>query len=108
MVAILNSAQQSVDLWDLGTGEKTLSLEGAVAGLSLTWSPSGDRVIGVGGGKLKVWDTQTGRRLLTRSEPSNAEAFLGFLPDGNKLVGLSTFYFEVPNVPAFWDVTPTE
>ena len=65
----------AVKVWDAGTGQETLALEGHADGVwCVAFSPDGQRIAsGSGDGTVKVWDAATGRETLTlkgHTEPS--------------------------------------
>jgi serine/threonine protein kinase/WD40 repeat protein len=88
----LDAQPAAVTVWDVGTGEKLLTLRGEAESVhSLCFSTDGKRLVSAGErkpdyGEVKVWDVTGGREVLTLS----AEPGLGhvhFSPDGHRLLG---------------------
>jgi len=63
---------------------------------SVAFSPDGKRVAG----SLKVWDTQTGQKLLTLQGHTGAIFHIVISPDGNRLASASADSVKI------WDATP--
>jgi WD40 repeat protein len=51
----------------------------------LAYSPDGARLAGEGRGWVRVWDTTTGRELLTLKGPTDGSAGVAFSPNGTRL-----------------------
>jgi WD40 repeat protein len=87
-----------VKIWDLDSGLETLSLKEPYSLIYyLAFSPDGKRVAGAvdavsvhrqadSPGKIKVWDSGTGREILTITGRSSAYTSVAFSPDGKRLV----------------------
>jgi WD40 repeat protein len=65
-------------------------------------------------GAVKLWDTQTGREVLTLGAPSEHASLVAFSPDGKRLATVSTeqpFNWLIPTPSTrvrIWDATPLE
>lgn len=79
-------------VWDAGTGERILTLEGhADIILDLAWSPDGRRIATAGvDGEAKVWDVRTGAELLTLTGHTSIVSGVAFAPDG-RLVATASY-----------------
>jgi WD40 repeat protein/serine/threonine protein kinase len=91
-----------IRLWNSRTGKLLATLRGhAAAAAGLAWSPNGKRLASASrDGSLKIWDTASGRELLTLSAGSQPMA-PAFSPDGNRLATLCA-----DGVLRIWDATP--
>ncbi|WP_438024701.1 AAA family ATPase [Sorangium sp. So ce233] len=73
---VSTSADATLRVWDLATGQLVATLEGHTAPVtSCAFSPDGQRIVSVSfdgsaGGVLKVWDIETGQLLSTSEGPS--------------------------------------
>jgi uncharacterized protein (TIGR03067 family) len=87
-------ADNTVDLWDVASGEKLHTLEGhTVPILKVTFSPDGKTLASITGswlpndvvGELKLWDVATGtERVALKGHPDRGSC-LAFSPDGKTL-----------------------
>jgi WD40 repeat protein len=61
------SNDQTVKVWDVATGQETLTLKGHTSGvLSVAFSPDGQRLASASNDQtVKVWDIATGQETLT-------------------------------------------
>jgi hypothetical protein len=91
----------TVKIWDLATGEATLSIQGDISWVpSLAFSPDGRRLATAGtNGTVRVWDSATGQELLTLKHASAVEA-VTFSPDGRRLASAS-----IDGIAKVWDAT---
>jgi WD40 repeat protein len=103
------SKDWTVRLWEPSTGKELRILErpttpGGHPILSVAFSPDSQRLAGAGGG-LKVWDTQTGRLLLSLDEIKDTVKCVAFSPDGKRLVsaGGSRTNLDQPGEVYIWD-----
>ncbi len=80
--------EHDIHVWDLKKMTRSTILEGCRnAGLSLEFTPDGDRLLSQGfEGTIRLWDWRTGRQVLQR--PGNLE--LRGSIDGRLLIGLDT------------------
>jgi WD40 repeat protein len=79
-----------IQVWDLRTGQPTLSLPpqpGAASGVA--FSPDGRRLAGAAGPTAQVWDTLTGRRILSLMGHAGTVTGVCFQPDGRRLATAS-------------------
>jgi WD40 repeat protein len=93
-----------IRLWDSRTGKLLATLRGhAAAAAGLAWSPNGKRLASASrDGSLKIWDTASGRELLTLFAGSQPMA-PAFSPDGNRLAAWCA-----DGLLRIWDATPRE
>ena len=92
------SNDRSVKLWDPATGQLAASFEGhADPVTAVAFSPNGERFASGSATytryraqnerhNVRVWDTATGRSLLTLQEPSGGIYSTAFSPDGTRLL----------------------
>jgi WD40 repeat protein len=81
------SKGESLMLWSTGSWalERTWSLPGT--GRALAFAPQGPRLAVAGDGEAAIWDANTGRKLLTLSNPGSSQATeIAWSPDGNRVV----------------------
>jgi WD40 repeat protein/predicted Ser/Thr protein kinase len=83
------SAQGSVKIWDAGTGRELLDLRASGPVYSLAYSPEGGRLAS-GGGYIaqavsSVWDTESGREVVTLKGHSDIIFTVAFSPDGKRI-----------------------
>jgi WD40 repeat protein len=99
-----------VAVWDADGGRQVLGFRahaGAVMGLAFT--PDGDRMatasfgLKSGRGELKLWDTHSGRELLTLP----GQSAVAFSPDGRLLAAPTTSELTRPGTVTVWDATPS-
>jgi WD40 repeat protein/serine/threonine protein kinase len=107
------SLDHTVKVWDALTGQPTLTLKGHTAAVtSIAFSPDGKRLATGGGGQwgagggvglrlnlarspradraeVKVWDTQTGKELLTLPASLGIVGSVAFSPDSKRLASAS-------------------
>jgi WD40 repeat protein/serine/threonine protein kinase len=77
-----------IKVWDVQTGQETLSLNGLTDGVSsVAFSPDGKRLVsGSWDETVKVWDAQTGQQTLIFLEHTGAVLSVAFSPDGKRVV----------------------
>jgi WD40 repeat protein len=82
------SADQTVKVWDLATGQvvHTLTGHGGVV-RSVAYSPDGTRIVSGGGedGMITVWDAANGDRLLKFKAHNGWTNSVAFSPDGSRV-----------------------
>jgi WD40 repeat protein len=75
-----------VNVWGAETGEELFTVGGqGVHVLSVAWSPDGTRLAAASSHGLTVWDADTGKELLPRSQ-ARAGSMLAWSPDSKRLV----------------------
>lgn len=82
-----------VAIWDVQTGNRLRTFEGAEGDLSnnLVFSLDGTKIIaGSGSGKLRVWDTQSGELLQNMQGPATKVNFVALSPDGARIAASYT------------------
>lgn len=82
------SADRSITLWDVASGEQTATLTGhrdAVA--ALAWSPDGARLASAGslGDRVIVWDVDSGEALARLTAGAGGVFSVAWSPDGTRL-----------------------
>ena len=79
-----SSDDQTIRMWDVGTGECLRSLEGHTgAVLSIAFNPEGDRLVsGSADQTLKLWDVATGECLQTLQGHSQSIKTVAISRDG--------------------------
>jgi eukaryotic-like serine/threonine-protein kinase len=76
----------TVKVWDLATGQETVTLGRGGSVYSVTFSPDGKRLASAGTGKtVKVWDVATGQETLTLKGHTAEVWTVAFSPDGSRL-----------------------
>jgi WD40 repeat protein/serine/threonine protein kinase len=81
------AADNTVKIWDVHTGQVTLSLKGLTG--NVVFSPDGRRLAsGSDGNTVKIWDAQTGQEILT-IKGRNSGWNMAFSLDGKRLATIS-------------------
>jgi WD40 repeat protein len=93
-------------VWDAQTGQQTLALDGHTGPIhSMAFSPDGKCLVSGSGdgfdqqgtrlpGGVKVWDTRTGKEILSLKGDTVWVYSVAFSPDGKRLVSVSGGYAE--------------
>jgi nucleoside phosphorylase len=86
------STDQTLKVWDLGTGELLTTLEGHADRVNAcAVTPDGRRVVSVSWDQtLKVWDLETGELLSTLEGHVHWATAYAMTPDGRRVVSVST------------------
>jgi eukaryotic-like serine/threonine-protein kinase len=98
-------------LWDVATGQRTLTFRTNAAGLrNLAFHPDGSRVataafdpVAQGRGGIQLWDTITGQEILTLP----GQLAVTFSPDGHQLAGAAAGNLTRPGSVLIWEAPPT-
>jgi WD40 repeat protein len=80
-----SSWDETVRVWDPGTGRILASLEGSWC-TRCAWSPCGKRVLTVDWKSFSVWDWRHGRRLFTVATEADGHLFW---PSGSRIIALA-------------------
>jgi len=101
------SADKTVKLWDVATGEEILTLSGHTGSVTcLAFNSDGTRVVATCEGAIRVWDLPDGRETLSL-EPGDWEtvASIAFSPDGKLLAAADGQVDVWPGFIRFWDAS---
>ena len=81
------SDDKLVKVWDVQTGQQTLSLKGHTGYVwSVAFSPDGKRIASASYDQtVKVWDTHTGQEVLTLKGHTDFVSSVAFSPDGKRI-----------------------
>ncbi len=85
------SGDETVKVWDAGTGQETLTLKGHGGRVrSVVFSPDGQRLASASeDATVKVWDAGTGQETLTLRGHTSSVLSVAFSPDGRWLASAS-------------------
>jgi WD40 repeat protein/serine/threonine protein kinase len=99
---VSGSFDKTVKVWDLTTGQATLTLKGHTNGVtSVAFSPDGKRLASAShDNTVKVWDATTGQAILTLKGHTGLVSSVAFSPDGKRLVSAGDFN----NTAKVWDL----
>jgi eukaryotic-like serine/threonine-protein kinase len=86
-----------VKVWNIASGQETVSLKGLTSQCFLSFSPDARRIVSDSGGTIQVWNAITGEELLAFTDHGPLE--LWFSADSKLLNGL------VDNFIKTWDAT---
>ncbi len=85
---VSSSDDGSARIWDITPAQEALTLTGASgAGDQVAFTPDGLRLVGVGEGVLKVWDSISGQELY--AAPGALYSSLAVSPDGTRIALVS-------------------
>jgi WD40 repeat protein len=109
-LALVDDERDVVELWDVETGQETVTLGGDADQLfSLAFSQDGQRLAAAGADVVTIWHTTTGELLLTLRGPTRLGRGvpiewrgLAFSPDGKRLASASE------EVITVWNATTGE
>lgn len=77
-------------IWDVRTGEELFRLPIPILSGGLAFSPDGTRIVTSGfGGVVKMWETRTGRELISLSGHTGGVPGAAFSPDGSTVATAS-------------------
>ena len=96
------SDDETIKLWDLATGQETLTLKGHDKTVEcVASSPDGKQLASGSGDKtIKLWDVATGEETATLNEHTNYVMSVAFSPDGRRLASASC-----DRTIKLWDLT---
>jgi len=95
---------EGVTIWDASSGQVRQKLPVGRGTTAIAFSPDGRRLASLAfeDGRLRLWDTRTGRILLTLQALSRMHFEVAFSPDGNQLITQGQLGTWV------WDGTPVQ
>ena len=79
------SADKSVKLWDVATGQNIATLNHTSSVTSVAFSPDGTTLASGSGREIKLWDVATGRNITTLEGHESWVPSVAFSPDGTIL-----------------------
>jgi hypothetical protein len=84
---VSGSFDQTLRVWDVGTGREALALQGHTDGVTcVAFSPDSERLVSGGYDRtLRAWDAQTGREVLTLKGHRGSVRRVTFSPDGRRI-----------------------
>jgi hypothetical protein len=90
-IASAGGGDETVRIWDAGTGRSRSVLRPATGRRGYVWSvafsPNGQFVAsGNGGGTIRIWDTETGRERSVLEVDQGVVGGVAFSPDGRRIV----------------------
>jgi WD40 repeat protein/serine/threonine protein kinase len=85
---VSTSQDRTVKVWDVLTGQTTLTFQGHPSSvMSAAFSPDGHRIVSAStDGTVKAWDPDTGQEIWSHKEQRNVYA-VAMSPDGKRVVG---------------------
>ncbi len=85
------SRDQTVKVWDAGSGQVALTLKGHTDGVhGVAFSPDGRRIASAGWDQtVKVWDAGSGQETLTLEGHTGGVRGVAFSPDGRRIASAS-------------------
>jgi WD40 repeat protein len=97
LIAVADSQDMSVKIWEVGTGKLLNVMKGHTAGpfvYAMAFSPDGKTLASGSGddesrGEVKVWDVRAGKQFLTLGTPGYAVSSILFSPDNRFFAALS-------------------
>lgn len=84
-------------VWDLKTGQATLTLGFNWVVRYVQFSPSGRRIVGCSDDMVKVWDAQSGREEVTCRDPHGNLQAVTFSPDGRRIAAVGGLFAVHPD-----------
>jgi WD40 repeat protein len=82
------TAKGELKVWDLNTGQATLTLSFTWTVRYVQFSPNGRRIVGCSDDMVKVWDAETGREEITCRDPHGNLQTVTFSPDGHRIAAV--------------------
>jgi WD40 repeat protein len=84
-------------IWDLNTGQATLTLGFSWTVRYVQFSPDGRRIVGCSDDVVKVWDAETGREEVTCRDPHGNLQAVTFSPDGQRIAAVGGLFAVHPD-----------
>jgi WD40 repeat protein len=84
-------------VWDLKTGQATLTLSFGWSVRYVQFSPNGRRIVGCSDDMVKVWDAETGREEVTCRDPHGNLQAVTFSPDGRLIAAVGGLFAVYPD-----------
>jgi DNA-binding beta-propeller fold protein YncE len=99
LATIVSGGDETVNVWDVATGQPALTLRWDTSCMGAVFSPDGQRLALVSGGLdssdrprrgvVKVWDVASGRETRSIIEDAGLNGRITFSPDGKRLASYS-------------------
>jgi WD40 repeat protein len=84
-------------VWDLNTGNATITLGFSWVVRSVQFSPNGRRIVGCSDDMVKVWDAQSGREEVICRDPHGDLQAVTFSPDGGRIAAVGGLFAVHPD-----------
>ena len=93
---------EPVKLWDVATGQETVTLKGHTSVYSVAFSPDGARIASASSDRtVKLWDAATGQETVTLKGHTDGVYSVAFSPDGKRIASGS-----YDKTVKLWDARP--
>ncbi|WP_236242712.1 WD40 repeat domain-containing serine/threonine protein kinase [Streptomyces sp. CC228A] len=85
LLATVRRPDKALRLWDAATGAGVLAIEHAEKAHHLVFGQGAARIASAGGDRVQIWDTRTGRLVLSARGRAAGPRDAAFSPDGTRL-----------------------